>query len=153
MRIVKQINFHASFLLWFLLSIFYHSHRRKWSCRSLGHCPPHHLRGSVHVCVCTHVCICVCAYMCEMCERQGNKRAVIVEMKVVASWGTGPFGQVIMAWGQQDTEAWQCREGLELSDWGKLFGAERTQVNFWPSQGEDRKGTSPELAKVLCTLP
>lgn len=52
MKIVKQINFHASFLPWFLLSIFYHSSRRERSHGSLGHCPGPHLRSGVRVCVC-----------------------------------------------------------------------------------------------------
>jgi len=52
MRIVKQINFHASFLPWFPLSIFYCSNRRERNCGSLGHCPRHHLRSRVCVPVC-----------------------------------------------------------------------------------------------------
>lgn len=50
MRIVKQINFHASFLPWFPLSIFYRSNRRERSCGSLGHGRGDHCGGEgVHL--------------------------------------------------------------------------------------------------------
>lgn len=77
MRIVKQINFHASFLPWFQPSIFYHSSRRKRSHGSLGHCSHHHLRINVCVCACLcthageHVCVCP-----RVCEGQGNRGVV-----------------------------------------------------------------------------
>ena len=70
MRIVKQINFHASFLPWFPLSIFYRSSRRERSCGSLGHCPRHHLRGRVRV---------------NVCDGQGTGGAITAEMKVFIS--------------------------------------------------------------------
>ena len=70
MRIVKQINFHASFLPWFLLSIFYRSNRRERSCGSLGHCPRHHLRSRVRV---------------PVCDGRGMGGVIPVEVKVFIS--------------------------------------------------------------------
>lgn len=119
MRIVKQINFHASFLPWFPLSIFYHSSRRRRSHGSRGR-PDPRLRSGV--------CVCACVW-----GRAGEQEAVPVRLREQLSLLLGQDNRTQ----QQDGKGGQG-DGRELGGHGEC------PVSFLSSQAEVR----PSLESV-----